>query len=105
MPLEVDVLVAVVRVQIPTIGEEVISCVGDGSLVARDLVVVRLTQESTDGDDAVGVGVVKSPVSGQELTPFAPVVLIVREHGEVGALAGMPGKRRSDQTSVVGCES
>jgi hypothetical protein len=73
-------------------------------LVAGDLIVVRLAYEGANRDNAVGVGVVEGSVGGEELAPFASVVLIIREHGKVGALAGVPGKRRSDQAAVVGCE-
>ena len=53
--LEVDVLIAVVGVEVPAVGEEVVAGVGEGGLIALDLLPVGFTDEGADGDDAVGI--------------------------------------------------
>ena len=53
--LEVDVLVAVVGVEVPAVGEEMVAGIGEGGLVALDLLPVGLADESANGDDTVGV--------------------------------------------------
>ncbi len=53
--LEVDVLIAIVGVEVPAVGEEMVAGVSDRALIALDLLPIGLADEGADGDDAVGI--------------------------------------------------
>ena len=76
--LEVDVLVAVVGVEVPAVGEEVVAGVGEGSLIALDLLPIGFTDEGADGDDAVGIEG-EGSLRGQELAPPSPMFNLPQE--------------------------
>ncbi len=101
LTLKIDVLITIVRMEIPTVGKQMVSGITHGTLIASDMIVVGLAKKSADADNAVGIGVVEGAISRKKLAPFAPIVLIVREDTNIGTVARMPSQRWRDESPVV----
>ena len=88
---------------IPTVSKQVVCGVSGRGLNAVDEVVAGFAGKGADGNNAVRIVVVERAGGRQELAPLGAVVLVVREQGQVGAVAGTEGEGRRDEAAVIGC--